>query len=71
LTFGGGAHFCLGANLARREITEALNVLTARLHNPRRAGPAPWKPVVSLSGPLSLPIEFDRRPSQAPTGDPG
>ena len=59
LTFGGGAHYCLGANLARREIAEALNVLTARLHNPRRAGPAPWKPVVSLSGPLSLPIEFD------------
>jgi len=59
LTFGGGAHYCLGANLARREIAEALNVLTARLRNPRRAGPAPWKPVVSLSGPLSLPIEFE------------
>jgi cytochrome P450 len=59
LTFGGGAHYCLGANLARREIAEALNVLAARLQNPRRAGPAPWKPVVSLSGPLSLPIEFD------------
>jgi cytochrome P450 len=59
LTFGGGVHYCLGANLARREIAEALNVLTARLKNPRRAGPAPWKPVVSLSGPLTLPIEFD------------
>jgi cytochrome P450 len=59
LTFGGGAHYCLGANLARREIAEALNVLAARLQNPRRAGPAPWEPVVSLSGPLSLPIEFD------------
>ena len=59
LTFGGGVHYCLGANLARREIAEALNVLTARLRNPRRAGPAPWKPVVSLSGPRTLPIEFD------------
>jgi cytochrome P450 len=60
LTFGGGVHYCLGANLARREIAEALNVLANRLQNPRRAGAAPWKPMVSLSGPKSLPIEFDR-----------
>lgn len=60
LTFGGGVHYCLGANLARREIAEALHVLAQRLQNPRTAGPAPWKPMVSLSGPKSLPIEFDR-----------
>jgi cytochrome P450 len=59
LTFGGGVHYCLGANLARREIAEALNILTGRLRNPRIAGPVPWKPIVSLSGPKSLPIEFD------------
>ena len=59
LTFGGGVHYCLGANLARREIAEALNVLAHRMQNPRTAGPAPWKPMVSLSGPKSLPIEFD------------
>ncbi len=35
LTFGGGVHYCLGANLARREIAEALNVLANRLRNPR------------------------------------
>jgi cytochrome P450 len=52
-------HYCLGANLARREIAEALNVLTARLPNPRIAGPAPWKPILSLSGPKNLPVEFD------------
>jgi cytochrome P450 len=50
----------LGANLARREIAEALNILACRLSNPRVAGPVPWKPMVSLSGPKSLPIEFDR-----------
>jgi cytochrome P450 len=59
LTFGGGAHYCLGANLARREIAEALNVLTQRLVNPRTAGPVPWKPMATLSGPTTLPIEFD------------
>jgi cytochrome P450 len=59
LTFGGGVHYCLGANLARREIAEALNILTKRLRNPRIVGPVPWKPMVSLSGPKSLPIEFD------------
>jgi cytochrome P450 len=59
LTFGGGVHYCLGANLARREIAEALNMLTSRLRNPRITGPVPWKPIVSLSGPKSLPIEFD------------
>jgi cytochrome P450 len=44
-----------------REIAEALNVLATRLANPRIAGPVPWKPMVSLSGPKSLPIEFDTR----------
>ncbi|WP_374022973.1 cytochrome P450 [Mycobacterium sp. HNNTM2301] len=60
LTFGGGVHYCLGANLARREIAEALTVIAGRLLDPRTAGPVPWKPMVSLSGPKSLPIEFDR-----------
>ncbi|WP_205876382.1 cytochrome P450 [Mycobacterium camsae] len=60
LTFGGGVHYCLGANLARRELADALTVLTGRLRNPRIAGPAPWKPMVSLSGPLCLPLEFDQ-----------
>lgn len=59
LTFGGGVHYCLGANLARREIAEALNVLTQRLVNPRTDGPVPWKPMVTLSGPKSLPIVFE------------
>ncbi|BBY22837.1 cytochrome P450 [Mycobacterium stomatepiae] len=62
LTFGGGVHYCLGANLARREIAEALIVLTQRLVNPRTAGPAPWKPMVTLSGPTTLPIEFEVAP---------
>lgn len=58
LTFGGGAHYCLGANLARRELAEALTVLTARLPAASRVGPAPWKPLLGMTGPTTLPIEF-------------
>jgi cytochrome P450 len=60
LTFGGGVHYCLGANLARLELAEALRVLTRRMPGPRRPGPAPWKPMMGMSGPASLPIEFSR-----------
>ena len=60
LTFGGGAHYCLGANLARRELSEALTILARRLPNPRVAGPAPWRPLLGMSGPTRLPLEFDR-----------
>jgi cytochrome P450 len=59
LTFGGGIHYCLGAHLARAELAEALTVITRRMPNPRRGGPAPWKPLMGISGPTTLPIEFD------------
>jgi cytochrome P450 len=58
LTFGGGAHYCLGANLARRELAGALTVLTRRLSGIHRVGPAPWKPLLGMTGPTTLPIEF-------------
>lgn len=59
LTFGGGAHYCLGANLARVELAEALKILAHRIPNPRRAGPAPWKPILGMTGPTSLPLAWD------------
>jgi cytochrome P450 len=59
LTFGGGIHYCLGAHLARAELAEALTVITRRMPNPRRGGPAPWKPLMGITGPTTLPIEFD------------
>jgi cytochrome P450 len=58
LTFGGGAHYCLGANLARRELSEALKILAQRMPNPRLVGAAPWRPLLGMSGPTRLPIEF-------------
>jgi cytochrome P450 len=59
LTFGGGVHYCLGANLARLELAEALKFLSQRFPNPRRVGTAPWKSLLGLSGPTSLPMEFN------------
>ncbi len=60
LTFGGGVHYCLGANLARLELSEGLRILAQRLPDARRVEPAPWKPMLGMSGPLSLPVEFGR-----------
>jgi cytochrome P450 len=64
LTFGGGVHYCLGANLARRELADALTILTRRIAHVRRVGPAPWKPILGMSGPTSLALEF----AVSPTG---
>jgi len=58
-TFGAGAHYCLGANLARRELAEALRVMAHRMRNLRRAGLAQWKPIVGITGPAVLPVQFD------------
>jgi cytochrome P450 len=60
LTFGGGIHYCLGAHLARIELAEALTVLSRLMPNIRRVGAAPWKPFTGITGPISLPVAFDR-----------
>jgi cytochrome P450 len=47
LAFGHGAHYCLGAALARAELQEALAALTSRLECFTVAPGANWKPVGS------------------------
>ena len=64
-TFGAGMHYCLGANLARLELAEALAVMTQRMPNAHRTGPAPWKPLTGIAGPSTLPIAFDPCPGES------
>lgn len=58
LTFGAGIHYCLGANLARAELAEALPILARRLGPITAAGDAAWRPSVGITGPVTLPIRF-------------
>jgi cytochrome P450 len=56
LSFGYGAHYCLGAALARVEITVALREIIAR--NPVLAGSVAWRDTPAIRGPLNVPIVF-------------
>lgn len=59
LAFGSGAHYCLGSHLARLELVEALRIITRRMPNPRRSERARWKQMTGITGPTTLPLEFD------------
>jgi cytochrome P450 len=61
LSFGGGPHYCLGANLARAEMAEALLVLARRLPNLRLDGEVTWRTGTGIIGPTALPLAFDPR----------
>lgn len=61
LTFGQGAHYCAGANLARHELQVALETLTRRLPDLRLAvEPAEieWRKGLLLRGPLTVPVTW-------------
>jgi cytochrome P450 len=57
LTFGYGAHYCLGAALARLETTIALRQILAR--KPRLAGSVTWRDTPAIRGPRAVPMVFD------------
>jgi cytochrome P450 len=59
LTFGGGIHYCLGASLARLELTEALAEMVDRFEVLNFAGTAELVPHGSvIGGYSSLPISW-------------
>jgi cytochrome P450 len=55
---GGGPHFCLGAHIARVEITAMLREVLTRLPDIEPAGPVEWLPSNFISGPRHLPVRF-------------
>jgi cytochrome P450 len=56
LSFGYGAHYCLGAALARVETTVALRHILVR--NPILTGPVTWRDTPAIRGPFSVPMVF-------------
>jgi cytochrome P450 len=61
LSFGGGAHFCLGSQFARREVRTMLTKLAARLAHIEPAGPASWSASNFVSGVKHLPVRYSFR----------
>jgi cytochrome P450 PksS len=63
LSFGLGAHYCLGAALARMEGQIAINTLLRRAPGLRLSvapETVPWRPGLVLRGLKALPVAFDR-----------
>jgi cytochrome P450 len=58
LTFGNGAHFCLGANLARAELEEAISFLAPRLPDLALDGPVSLGGIEGIYGIESLPLRW-------------
>jgi cytochrome P450 len=58
LTFGAGPHYCLGANLARAELEEALAFLVPRMPGLALDGPADLGGVEGIYGINALPLRW-------------
>jgi len=61
LTFGLGAHFCLGAQVARREIRTMLAKVRERVATIELAGEPQWTASTFVSGVKHLPIRYTLR----------
>ncbi len=58
LTFGAGIHYCLGANLARVELQEALAFLAPRMPGLRLDGEPIFEGITGIYGLAELPLRF-------------
>src|SRR4051794_29325670 len=59
LTFGAGVHFCVGHNLARAELEEALTFLAPRMPNLRLDGEPVFGTVQGIYDLKALPVAWD------------
>ena len=62
MTFGAGIHFCVGANLARAELEEALAFLAPRLRDLRLDGEPAFGTIQGIYGLEALPITWAQVP---------
>ncbi len=58
LTFGAGVHYCVGANLARLELREALSFLARRVRDLELDGEPEFESITGIYGLAELPIRF-------------
>jgi cytochrome P450 len=58
LTFGAGVHYCLGANLARVELQEALAFLAPRMPHLELDGEPVYESITGIYGLSELPLRF-------------
>jgi cytochrome P450 len=58
LTFGAGVHYCLGANLARLELGEALGFLAERVRRLELDGEPVFEGITGIYGLAELPVRF-------------
>jgi cytochrome P450 len=58
LTFGAGIHYCLGANLAKAEMQEALSFMAPRMRDLRLTGEPVYGSITGIYGLDALPIAF-------------
>jgi cytochrome P450 len=61
LSFGVGAHFCLGSQFARREVRTMVARLAQELQHIEPAGPALWSESAFVSGVKHLPMSYSFR----------
>jgi cytochrome P450 len=66
LTFGAGTHYCLGANLARAELEEALAFLAPRTHGLALDGPPQLGGVEGIYGIDKLPVIWSGSSTMSP-----
>jgi cytochrome P450 len=60
LTFGAGVHYCLGANLARAELGEALAFLGSQFSGLKLDGDPEYESITGIYGLAELPVCFVR-----------